>query len=184
MTKKVLLLLFATVALTTWNVLPAGEVAADKVKADYVYRIIDFVNWPQNSLTGARRPINICLMGEVEIQRWLYSLQNREVKKHIIQIKRISYFSHHTDCQILFIGNYSPRRMKEILQNIANQAVLTMSDYPGFVEMGGMIDFAKRGNSIRLEINLDAATKAGINISAKLAEVAINIIGGRERQKK
>ena len=68
------------------------------------------------------------------------------------------------------------------MRDTADQAILTLGDFPGFVELGGMIGFTKRGNNIRLEINLDAAHKAGITISAKLAEVAVNIIGGPEQE--
>ena len=182
MKNKILCVLIAVSATMAWD-LPSADVATeDKVKAAYVYHIINFVNWPANSLDNSTRPITICLIGEVDFQQSLLSLQNREVKKHFIDIKKISSAEYQTGCHILFVGDDSTQKVKEILRDTADQAILTLGDFPGFVELGGMIGFTKRGNNIRLEINLDAAHKAGITISAKLAEVAVNIIGGPEQE--
>jgi hypothetical protein len=179
---KILCVLFAMITPLAENASSADVATEDKIKAAYVYHIINFVTWPQAAVTNANLPITICLMGEVAIEHSLYALQNREVKNRIIKIKRISSTRGQFGCQILFIGDYSIQRLKEILNDANNQAVLTIADFPGFVELGGMIDFTKRGNHIRLEINLDATNKAGITISAKLAEVAVNIIGGPEQK--
>jgi hypothetical protein len=179
---KILWLVFTITPPFPWNVVLADMATEDKVKTAYVYHIINFVTWPSNRLANTADPITICLIGDVEIQQSLFSLKNRQVKKHLIDIKRIFSTGRDTGCHILFIGEFSLPRVKEILQDTDNQAILTLGDFPGFVELGGMIGFTKRGNNIRLEINLDAANKAGITISAKLAEVAVNIIGGPERQ--
>jgi len=175
--KKVLCFLVTIAAAFACKV-SADVATEDKIKAAYVYQIINFVTWPASSLDDSTQPITICLIGHVEFQQSLFSLQGREVKKHLIYIKQITSAAREAGCHILFVGEYPLPRVKEILQDASDQAILTLGDFPGFVDLGGMIGFTKRGNNIRLEINLDAAKKAGITISAKLAEVAVNIIGG------
>jgi hypothetical protein len=39
-----------------------------------------------------------------------------------------------------------------------------------------MIGFVNHENNVRLEVNLSSANNAGLSISAKLLEVALNII--------
>jgi hypothetical protein len=50
--------------------------------------------------------------------------------------------------------------------------ILTVSDAPGFVNRGGMIEFVLDSNRVRFEINLAAARAAGLNLSSELLRVA------------
>ena len=43
---------------------------------------------------------------------------------------------------------------------------------PGFAQAGGIIGFVTTNNKIKLQININAAKEAGLNISSKLLSVA------------
>ncbi|PYP25425.1 MAG: hypothetical protein DMD51_08585 [Gemmatimonadetes bacterium] len=62
--------------------------------------------------------------------------------------------------------------MDEVLANLRNRPILTVSDDAGFAERGGMIRFVTDQNRIRLQINLDAAQAASLTVSSKLLRVA------------
>jgi hypothetical protein len=47
-----------------------------------------------------------------------------------------------------------------------------------FVQQGGMIGFFLEDNKVRFEINLDAAERARLKISARLLALAKTVIGG------
>ncbi len=66
--------------------------------------------------------------------------------------------------------------MEDVLRVVDRHPVLTISDYPGFVDIGGMIGFVNKDNRVRLEINLPAAQRARLHISAKLIEVSLRVI--------
>jgi YfiR/HmsC-like len=55
--------------------------------------------------------------------------------------------------------------------------VLTVGDADHFVSEGGVIGFCLEEKKIRFEINLNAATKAKLKLSAKLLSLAKTVIG-------
>ena len=57
--------------------------------------------------------------------------------------------------------------------------VLTVGEAAGFTEAGGIFNFVVQENQIKLELNLEAANKSGLKISAKLIAVSRLVEGGR-----
>ena len=55
--------------------------------------------------------------------------------------------------------------------------ILTVGEMDHFAENGGAIGFCTEDNKIRFEVNLDAAGKAGLKISAKLLALAKTVLG-------
>ena len=51
-------------------------------------------------------------------------------------------------------------------------SVLTVGDEEGFARRGGVINFLFENDRVRFEINVDAATRARLKISAKLLALA------------
>ena len=47
-----------------------------------------------------------------------------------------------------------------------------MGDSDDFTEVGGIIRLYQEGNNLRIEINIDAAERAGLKISSKLLSLA------------
>lgn len=75
-------------------------------------------------------------------------------------------------CQILFVSFSQEKRMTQILESTRGSSVLTVGETNGFANSGGVINFFVEGNKVRLEINLEAATRSRLKISAKVIAVA------------
>ena len=73
---------------------------------------------------------------------------------------------------ILFISSSEKARLPQILVNLKGASVLTVGEMVQFAQGGGIINFTRRKNKIRLEINLDAAKRAGLKISSQLLKLA------------
>jgi hypothetical protein len=60
--------------------------------------------------------------------------------------------------------------------------VLTIGDTEGYAEQGVMVNFYLEDNMVRIEINIDAARRAGLNISSQLLKLAriVNQHGGMQ----
>jgi hypothetical protein len=80
-------------------------------------------------------------------------------------------------CQIIFISSSEKTRLPAIMAKIKTAPVLTIGETEGFLEQGGMINFTKKEDRIRLEINLEAARLAKVQISSKLLSVADAVKG-------
>jgi len=90
-----------------------------------------------------------------------------------LMIKEFQLAAQATNCHILFISTSERKRLPEILRGLKGRSVLTVSETDRFLEDGGMINFVLQGTKIRLQINDDAATKAGLRISSKLLSLAL-----------
>jgi hypothetical protein len=78
-------------------------------------------------------------------------------------------------CRILFISSSQQSRLKEILAELDNTSVLTVSDMPEFTRRGGMIQFVVEANKIRFQVNLTSAERTGLTLSSQLLKVAIDV---------
>jgi hypothetical protein len=77
----------------------------------------------------------------------------------------------------LFIGAVGKKRLDEALMSASGNPILTVGETEHFAKDGGIIGFFLEQNKIRFEINLDAAVKAKLKISAKLLALARTVIG-------
>ncbi len=75
----------------------------------------------------------------------------------------------------MFISSSQQSRVKEILAELDNTSVLTVSDMPEFNRYGGMIQFVVEANRVRFEVNLTSAERSGLTLSSQLLKVAINV---------
>ena len=64
-----------------------------------------------------------------------------------------------------------------MLASTGRLPILTVGEADRFAEDGGAIGFCTEDNKIRFEVNLDAAGKAGLKISAKLLALAKTVLG-------
>ncbi|WP_205847964.1 YfiR family protein [Anaerohalosphaera lusitana] len=92
---------------------------------------------------------------------------NNCIKSEIEKIKK---------CEVLFIAPSEHKYVGRILKNTAEMHLLTISDFPGFADKGGMINFVKSGRKVRFEVNLAVAKKHKLKISSKLLSLAVRVI--------
>jgi hypothetical protein len=161
-------------ALAVALVMPGGirgqAVNEYEVKAAFLFNFTRFVEWPPSS---ARRPFCIGIAGSDPFGGAL----DEAIKGHMaggraIVIKHFKAGDPPADCDIVFFSSADRKKLTELLLRLKGAAVLTVGDTPGFCASGGDIGFAVEGDKIKLEINPDAAQRAGLQISSKLLSLA------------
>ncbi len=93
----------------------------------------------------------------------------------------IQYFSRAEDikdCHVLFISRSEKDRYPAVLAAIQGRSVLTVSEIDRFAHNGGMINLVVVQESVRFEINLQAAEQAGLQVSSKLSGLGTIVKGG------
>jgi hypothetical protein len=145
-----------------------------QVKAAYLANFAKFVEWPPGAVTDDK-PIPICVLGQDPFGPVLdAALSGESVDRHPLVARRISAMSDVDGCRIVFVS--SNETMAGAVVAAAERAsVLTVSDMPGFLKQGGMIEFVLDANRVRFEINLAAARTAGLNLSSELLRVAMAV---------
>jgi hypothetical protein len=150
-----------------------------QVKSLFLFNFAKYVDWPSNTFAAADAPIMIGLIGDGKFGSDLAkTVEGKNVDGRPILIRQIQTPEEMEKCHILFIRSSEKTGLAEILGRLKTRPVLTVGETDHFVEQGGVINFVKKEGKIRLEINLDAARQANLQISSKLLNVA-DVVKGK-----
>lgn len=148
-----------------------------KIKTAYLYNFTKFIVWPEK--TGSS--FNLCVIGETPIKSMLSSLESKMVLDKPIRIRYFDSITQISDCHIAYFEQIAPpdgETLNNTLLVTQLDKTLTVSSQDRFAEQGGMIGFVLEDEKLKLHINLPAIKRQGLNISAKLIEVASQVKGG------
>lgn len=153
-----------------------------QVKAAYLFNFLKFVEYPSESFADPLAPIVIGVVGEDPFGSTLpqvvigKTVQGRDLIVHVYRTGENLRGAH-----ILFISASERKRLPMILSGLAGSSVLTVSDAPGFLDAGGMIQFLSESGRVRFAISVNAANRAKLKFSSKLLSLA-KVIGGNEKE--
>jgi hypothetical protein len=140
-------------------------------------KFASFVDWPEDA---AEAPVCIGVLGHDPFGRLLdRMLEGKSVGHRPFEARRLKAGADLRHCQIVFISASEQRRLRSILEGVHGAPVLTVGDTPGFCESGGMVNLAVADNRVRLQVNLEAATKAGLMVSSRLLSLATIVRSAR-----
>ena len=151
----------------------AGQTAVSReytIKAAYLYNFSRYVRWPDRSFREGD-PFVIGVLGTdpfgSNLER-IAAAKNVDGRK--ISIRRFASLDKMTTCHVLFVAaSLDPKKQREAIRTLGSSPVLLVGETPGFAKAGGAINFYVEANRTRFEINLDAARRARLEISSKLA---------------
>jgi len=150
-----------------------------EVKAAFLFRFAQFVEWPSEAFKGASEPFTYCTIGDDPFHGALErTLSGKTLGERALRVEHLSGTGKIGECQVLFVGGPGDKKhVEEALASAGKLPILTVGEAEQFAEDGGAIGFCTEDNKIRFEVNLDAAGKAGLKISAKLLALAKTVLG-------
>lgn len=153
-----------------------------QVKAAYLFRMAEYVEWPAASLDSPDAPFNIAVIGaDLFVAQLKETLVGRTLNKRPFTVRPVGVSDNMADVHILFIGLDNAADLKKIAGRLSNQPTLIVTEFPGALAEGGMINFVRLDNRIGFEIGLSAASRSGIKFSSRLLTVAVRVEGGLPR---
>ncbi|MCI0538449.1 MAG: YfiR family protein [Verrucomicrobiales bacterium] len=144
-----------------------------KVKAAFLLQFTKYVEWPESALNATNAPMVLGLFEEdpaAPIVR--EQLHGKVVNGRPMIVKLLSDAEAVTNCHMLFLSRARKERVDQLLAQSQGRPVLTVSELDQFALHGGVINFVRKDESFRFEVNLEAAEKARLKISTKLASLA------------
>jgi hypothetical protein len=151
----------------------------DQVKAAFIVKFAEYVNWPKAGATPAGGPLRIGVLGDSRITAELrQAVSGRNVQGRPIVLAEAQGPNALDGVHILFIGAEASAGLKRKISALRQRSVLIVTDHPEGLEMGGIINFVTVERRVRFEISLPAANDAGIALSSRLLSVAIRVIKG------
>ncbi len=143
-----------------------------KIKAAYLLNFARFVEWPRSAFTDERSPIIIGIVGEDPFGEELeQTIKDSTVGGRAIGVRRFREIAEIEGCHVLFISTSLDKQLKAVLRHLGSQPVATVGESERFAAGGGIFGFFIKENKVRFEVNVDAAKRAGLKISAKLLQV-------------
>ncbi len=153
--------------------IPAQETRPDEyqVKAAFLYNFVKFIDWPDETLVN-NTAITLCIIGKDSFEGSINLIEGKPVRGKTLTVRHIKTLQDAGSCQLLFISPSEKNYIAQILQEIRDYSIITIGDYEGFAQQGVIINFYIEQESVRFEINVNAARHTGIQISSKLLKLA------------
>jgi hypothetical protein len=182
--RLILLAVYALVSAETLAKAQAQPLSASEIKAGFLFNFTKFVEWPPDAFADGGVPIVLGIVGDNPVTDLLIeTTAGKTVNGRAVIIRRLKEGQDLRLCHILFVSSSEEKHVLQILEKVKGSEILTVSETSGFAQSGGMINFFIEGNKVRLEINLDAAARARLKISAKVIAVARLVTGESARGK-
>jgi hypothetical protein len=143
-----------------------------ELKAGVLYHVIDYVEWPDAARSNQPPVIQIGLLGQIPFAEALEVLDGKMLQGRRLVVKRLSSSQEAATCQVLFIGASEKPRVEEIIVELKNQPILTVSEVDGFAESGGMVNLLAGPKRVEIEINRKVASQARLGLSSHLLKLA------------
>lgn len=157
---------------------PDNSDVETRVKAAFIYNFARFIEWPARSGAG---PLRIGIMGHGDLTSALQeTIRGKTIGGRAIALIPVGAAADADTCEILLIERSESRHQNEIAQALAGKPVLTVSDDENGLREGIMIAFQLTDESVRFQINQEAAAHAGLKISSQLLKVALPSQGRRQ----
>lgn len=167
-------MVFFSINLVAPRAVRAQETLSEyQVKAAYLFNFLKFVEWPSDAFGDPLAPFVIGVVGEDPFGNALpqvvlgKTVQGRDLVVHVYRPGEDFRNAH-----ILFVSASEKKKFSAILATLHGSSALTVSDAPGFLNAGGMIQFLNEDGRIRFGINVDAASRARLKMSSKLLSLA------------
>jgi len=155
------------------------------VKAAYLLNFGKFMHLSAGSEALRRDTFDICILGRDPIGRTIDEIaENETIDGRAVRILRIADASQATTCDVVFLSAQEGDRVREDLAILSGSDALTVSDAPGFMRDGGMIQFVTEQDHVRFEVNLNAVERTHLVLSSELLRVASTIEGSPPPEEK
>ena len=152
-------------------------VRENKIKAAFLLNIIKLVAWPENVRRDSKVPFSICFIGDASFYSILEdSYTGRKLHNRAISLQKLDNINNNSACDVLYLSLSEEQLIYEFHALLNQRPILTVGESRDFASRGGMIGIFRKGNNMQIEVNLESATRANIEIKSELLNLA-KIVG-------
>jgi len=144
-----------------------------QIKAAYLYKFANYVEWPAHAFADATAPFTIGVIGAGDIADELNKLKpGRVLSDHPVEVRMLKPGDLVRSVQLIFVAGADTPQLRRILEQYKTLPTLIISDIPGGIDAGCVINFVQVDNRIRFEISVGNAERHGLKVSSRLLAVA------------
>jgi hypothetical protein len=161
---------------------PAGAqdsaVSERSVKAAFLCKFAGYVEWPGDPPPGAGT-LTIGVLGSADMAGELTRITaDRTVDDRPVRVRTIGEGDSLSGLQVLFVGAAEGVPLADSLSRARGLPILIVTDAPGALGSGSIINFTVEHDRVRFEVSLSAAERSGLKLSSRLLTVAQRVERG------
>jgi len=139
------------------------------LKTGFLYNFAILTNWPPNALGDN---FELCFIGGQDFGPALESLRGKEINDRQVNFRYIDSTDEATACNMLFIAKREYLSISRLMQKIAMEPVMTVTDDENLANEGVTILLRPEEKRLVFEVYLDAAEKARLKFSSRLLRLS------------
>lgn len=148
------------------------------IKAAYLYKFAEYVDWPALATDLGGSPFTIGVLGSSALADDLLAMTvDRRVDERPVRVLKLTPEDSLDDVQVLFVAGSDRAQLGELLATAQGRPILTVTETPGALADGSIINFTVVGARVRFEVSLAAAESSRLRLSSRLLAVAENVYG-------
>jgi hypothetical protein len=146
------------------------------VKAAFLYKFAGYASWPDSAFPAADTPVRIGITGDdalaAELRQMVVTRTSGGRRVEVVSIppEEIPRGVH-----IAFRAHDTAPVVEGWIREARREPILVVTETPGALRLGSMINFVERDGRVRFEVGLGAARSAGITLSSRLLSVAMAV---------
>jgi hypothetical protein len=145
-----------------------------RVKGALLYRFIAYVDWPESAFSRPDSPFVIGILGNDALATELQAFTaGRTAEKRSISVRRLRAADSLKDVHMLFISASETHQLDRAVRGAG--ATLIVTESPGALQQGSVIDFTLVNDQVRFSISLDSARSRNLRLSSRLLSVAYDV---------
>lgn len=151
-----------------------ASVLERRVKGALLHRFIAYVEWPDSAFPAPDAPYIIGILGNDALAAELQAFTaGRAVGRRPIAVRRLRGADSLKDVHVLFIAAAEMRQLDRALRAAPSSLIVT--EWPGALQGGSVINFTLVNEQVRFEISLESARARNLKLSSRLLSVAHNV---------
>jgi hypothetical protein len=129
--------------------------------------------WPPAATPVSGAPLKIGVLGADPFQQGEVNHLDKQLAGQNVVVLRFATVAQYQPCQILVVSQATD--LRPALEKTRGQSVLVIAQSPGLATQGAMVNLVVAENKVRMELNLVAVRREGLNPHPALLRMAIII---------
>lgn len=148
-----------------------------RVKAAFVYKFGDYVEWPSDAFAAPSSPLVIGVVGADVLADELERIAvGRTIGGRQVVVRKLKYGAPLSGMHVIFVGQSDSRKLAAELDASKGQPALTVTESADGLRLGSMINFVVVSDKVRFDVALPSAEASRLKISSRLLAVARNVV--------
>jgi len=161
------------IALTLVSFIQPSKDINLRVKAVFVYKFAQYVDWPKSFKTG---DFIIGVFGDEKLYNEMQtSYSNKMIGNQTIKIKKYDAVADIEQCHILFVAEKNSDKVVDLVKKYKSKSTLIVTEKEGKMKDGSIFNFVMKDNKLKFEVSKANAEKHKLTVGQSLTSIAYKV---------